>query len=165
MLEDEQDLQRWRIHWVAAVALIRAVGHVLDKVDGTDLTMKMVASNAFKRWKSNAPEHEIFREFIDRDRNHILKEYRFNTHPLDEVHVAVSTKLQPIGGGKPVEVMSVVPIGENIYRPLLDSYREGDDARDVLTEAIDWWNVELNAIEAAVEKVRAKKGRKSGKEE
>ena len=34
LLEEETDLRRWRLHWVAAVALVRAVGHVLEKVDG-----------------------------------------------------------------------------------------------------------------------------------
>ena len=33
-LEDEKDDQQWRIHWVAVVTLLRAVGHVLTKVDG-----------------------------------------------------------------------------------------------------------------------------------
>ena len=31
LLEEETDPQRWRIHWVAALALVRAVGHVLDR--------------------------------------------------------------------------------------------------------------------------------------
>jgi hypothetical protein len=41
----------------------------------------------------------------------------------------------------------IIPIGDNIYRPLVDGIREGDDARDVLSEAIDWWEAELRAIE------------------
>jgi hypothetical protein len=43
--------------------------------------------------------------------------------------------LRPIG--------HVAKIGENIYRPLLDGPWEGDDARDVLTEAIEWWHASL----------------------
>src|SRR5438046_2816210 len=89
LLEEEKDLARWRIHWAAAAALIRAVGHVLDKVDGTDPVIKEVANGFYRRWKSQEPEHEIFREFIERERNNLLKEYRSDVHPLDNVAVAV----------------------------------------------------------------------------
>jgi hypothetical protein len=147
MLEEETDLQRWRINWAAAVALIRSVGYVLDKVDGDDPVIRRVANAAFKKWKSDAPEHQIFREFIELERNNILKEYQFNVHPLEEVPVTVITKLQPVAGGEPIAVEQIVPIGDNIYRPLVDSYREGDDARDVLSEAIDWWEKELTAVD------------------
>lgn len=43
----------------------------------------------------------------------------------------------------------VAPIGDNIYRPLLSGFREGDDARDVLSDAIEWWEVELAEIAGA----------------
>ena len=33
MLEEEEDEQRWRVLWAGAMALLRAVGHVLQKVD------------------------------------------------------------------------------------------------------------------------------------
>lgn len=46
LLEDETDVQRWRIQWAAAVALIGAVGHVLDKVDGEDPLIKHAAGVA-----------------------------------------------------------------------------------------------------------------------
>jgi hypothetical protein len=53
-------------------------------------------------------------------------------------------------GGPQQIVDQVYPIGENIYRPILDGYREGDDARDVLADAIEWWEKELAAIEKVV---------------
>lgn len=50
MLEQEQDLARWRIHWAAAVALARAVGHVLDKVDCRSMPgLQALARAAFCR--------------------------------------------------------------------------------------------------------------------
>ena len=33
MLDAEREEQRWRVLWVGALALLRAVGHVLRKVD------------------------------------------------------------------------------------------------------------------------------------
>lgn len=50
LLEDEMDLQCWRIHWVAALMLIRAVGHVLDT--GGRQQGHGLARAAYKRWKS-----------------------------------------------------------------------------------------------------------------
>jgi hypothetical protein len=127
-----------RLHWVAAVALVRAVGHVLDKVDGTSPAVKSAARAAFTRWKSSAPEHEIFREFIERERNTILKEYEFNLHPGEEVEIAVPVRLQRVSDDAIVDAATIFPLDNNIYRPLMDGVHEGDDARDVLSEAIDW---------------------------
>jgi hypothetical protein len=160
LLEEETDFQRWRIHWAAAVALIRAVGHVLDKVDGEDPVIKQIASAAFRQWKSTDPEHEIFREFIERERNNLLKEYRSSVHPLGEVSVAVELTARPLGGGNPEKFGHVVEIGENIYRPLLEGPWEGNDARDVLTEAIEWWDGQLKEIDQESARQRAAQTRK-----
>lgn len=154
MLEEETDLARWRVHWAAAVALLRAVGHVLDKVDGEDPLIKRLAFQAFKRWKGSAPEHEIFREFIEPERNSVLKEYRFRHHPLDEVQMAVGYTLQNSATGETMQLGDVLPLGDNIYRPFLEGWREGDDARDVLSEAIGWWEAELNALDLTHRGVR-----------
>jgi hypothetical protein len=147
LLETEEDLRVWRIHWVASLALIRAVGHVLHKVDSSKQKWKGSIKSAYCKWTSEDPEHEIFREFINKERNNILKEYQFNFHPNDEVEVLVTlTGVNPITGAT-AEIPQLFPIGNNIYRPILDGYREGDDARDVYTEAIDWWEVELSGLE------------------
>jgi hypothetical protein len=155
MLEDETDLQRWRVLWAGAVALTRAVGHVLDKVDGTDPDIKRAAGDAYRRWKGPSLQHEIFREFIDHERNNILKEYKFSHHPLHEVDMVLMQTLQYPETGQQVQLGDVVSIGDNIYRPLLDGPWEGNDARDVLSEALEWWDVELKEIEDSVRDARA----------
>lgn len=156
ILEEEKDLRRWRLTWFAAITLARAVGHVLDKVDArSDPELNVLSREAYKRWNGMAPEHEIFREFIDKERNSIVKEYQFNVHPTDEVQVALMTTLRPVGGGPDIRHAEVFPIADNIYRPILGGYREGDDARDVLSEAIVWWENELGLLEA---KLRERKG-------
>lgn len=150
LLEDETDIQRWRVHWAGAVALLRAVGHVLDKVDSEDPLVKHAGSVAFKQWRSADPKHEIFREFIERERNNLLKEYRSDVHPLAEVTFALEFAAQPLGGSPAVRFAQIAEIGENIYRPLLSGPWAGDDARDVLSEAITWWDHQLAAIEQEV---------------
>lgn len=147
MLEAEQDLARWRVNWAGALALVRAVGHVLHKVDGADLSMRRAVDVAYERWKSHKSKNAVFWEFIEDERNNILKEYRFNVHPLEYVDVAVMMTVRHPETGKLSRIPQAVPIGENIYRPVLDGYGEGNDARDVYREALDWWNAELTGIE------------------
>jgi hypothetical protein len=71
LLEEEKDLQRWRIHWVAALALVWAVGHVLDKMDGSDAAIAAAARAAYKNWKSQSRfyitnEHACFLKHLQR---------------------------------------------------------------------------------------------------
>jgi len=150
MLEAQHDLARWRIHWAGALALLRAVGHVLHKVDGADPKLRRQIDFAYDRWKAQRTENAIFWEFIEQERNNILKEYRFNLHPLDDVDVAVMLTVRQPETGKNLQIPQVIPIGENIYRPVLEGHTEGDDARDVYQEALDWWNAELARIERAL---------------
>jgi len=154
LLEEEKNMQKWRVHWAAAVALIRAVGHVLDKSDGCDPAVKNIASNCYKEWKKPEPAHEIFREFIEKERNNILKEYQFGIHPMEEVGVVVQLGLKSLTDGEELDAVQTVNIGDNIYRPMLGSYREGDDARDVLSEAIEWWDCQLDMVDEEVAKIK-----------
>ncbi len=148
LLEEETVLSRWRVHWVAAITLIRAVGHVLEKIDGKNAKVKKIANDLFKSWKQGE-ENSIFRDFISQERNNVLKEYVFSPHPLEKVDVAVLAKLRDQHGNI-INTSEVIGIEDNIYRPLLDGYRGGDDARDVFSDAIKWWEVQLNAIDKKI---------------
>ena len=157
LLEDETDVQRWRVHWAAAVALIRAVGHVLEKVDGDDPLIKHAASAAFRQWKGTDPAHRIFRDFVERERNNLLKEYRSDVHPQAEIALAIEVIAQPMADGALVKVPDVAGILDNIYRPYLDGPWAGNDARDVLSEAISWWDEQLSLIEQQTTRRRSAK--------
>ena len=150
MLQDEAAPDRWRVHWAGAVALLRAVGHVLLNVDqSADPAVAKAGKAAHRRWKSNDPAHLIYRDFIEDERNNILKEYRSKVHPLATVDVAVRLTLQNPETGEIRYVDQVMPLDENLFRPMTEGYGEGEDARDVYQEAIDWWERELNSIDAA----------------
>ncbi|PKQ06148.1 MAG: hypothetical protein CVT72_07490 [Alphaproteobacteria bacterium HGW-Alphaproteobacteria-11] len=156
LLEEEQDLQRWRILWAGAVSLLRAVGSVLKKVDARDdPLLTSVADKHHNEWKKEAAEHQIFREFIENERNNILKEYKFGIHPLEDVGVVIQLKFSPPGGGEPQYLGQIFNLDENIYRPMLDNAWEGDDAREVYQEAIDWWRKQLDLIDAEVRSARS----------
>lgn len=156
MLEKETDLSRWRVLWAGAVALLRAVGHVLHKVDGADPARKRLISAAFSEWKRERENNALFWEFIEKERNSILKEYSSSVHPSDEVHVAFEIKAVSPTTGEEVVFKDICGLNENIYRPMLDGFREGDDARDVYSEALSWWEDRLTEIEVYEAIIRCK---------
>ncbi len=141
MLEDERDEQRWRVLWVGALALLRAVGHVLRNVDGRNPQAREAIKAAYGNWKAKQPEHVVFREFIEKERNNILKTYRMNV--LDSAEVAVV-----VGDSDAGYVTDV--LDENLFRPVEMGFGVGEDARDVYREAITWWDEELTRLEAAL---------------
>ncbi len=142
MLEDERDEQRWRVLWVGALALVRAVGHVLWKVDGRIIPEAREAMKAaYGTWKSTQPEHLIFREFIEKERNNILKEYRMNVLDSSEVAVVVGDS----EAGYTTNILD-----ENLWRPQEEGFGVGEDARDVYREALRWWDEQLTRLEAVV---------------
>jgi hypothetical protein len=135
-LEEETDATRFRILWVAGVALLRTVGHVLHKVDSTrGPALKTAIDHAYQDWKRNTEANAVFWDFIEQERNNLLKEYRigFLSGPVDVV-------VQPDG--------AVFSLGENLFCPIADGRYAGEDCRDVLAEGIAWWERQLDAIEA-----------------
>jgi len=141
MLEDERDEQRWRVLWVGALALVRAVGHVLWKVDARIPEAREAIKAAYGSWKSKQPEHLIFREFIERERNNILKEYRMNVLDSSEVVVVVGDS----EAGYTTDILD-----ENLSRPMVEGFGVGEDARDVYRAALKWWDEQLTRLEAAL---------------
>ncbi len=155
MLQAEADPDRWRVHWVGGAALLRAVGHVLLNVDHeADPELARVGNAAHRRWRSADPAHVVYREFILEERNNILKEYRSKVHPLDNVPVAISLTLVHAEASDVSQVDQRIDLDENLFRPLVEGYGEGEDARDVFAEAINWWERELAIIEQGVAETR-----------
>lgn len=149
MLQGEADPDRWRVHWAGGVALLRAVGHVLLNVDQpANAELTKIATAAHRRWRSEDPAHAVYREFILEERNNILKEYRSKVHPLAEVPVVVRLTLLNPATGEISYHDQPASFDENLFRPLVEGYGEGEDARDVFEEALGWWERELHALDA-----------------
>ena len=150
MLEVEEDEQRWRVLWAGAMALVRAIGHVLRKVDGEDAMVRPRIDEAWNRWRADRSTHAVFWELIEQERNNILKEYRFSV--LDSAVVGVGV-VEFKGGresGRAVAHEAAVALGENLFRPLERGFGMGEDARDVYRDALHWWDAELSHIEAGL---------------
>lgn len=139
-LEQEQDPERFRIFWIASVALLRMVGHVLDKVESEQSeAVKQVVNTHWKEWKLNLPENRIFQDFIEDERNRVLKEYSFGF----------------LSGEMPIVVQKddsaeVFTLDDLLYCPIADGTYAGEDGRDIVREGIEWWKSRLNEMEREI---------------
>ncbi len=137
LLEDETDGIRFRLFWVAGIALLRAVGHVLKKVDAAnDQELSAIINCIYHEWKQEKDKNAIFWEFIDNERNNLLKEYEvgFLAGPVDLCVI-------PEG--------AIFTLDENLFCQIAVGRYAGEDCRDILSEGIDWWERQLSAIENA----------------
>lgn len=141
-LEQEDDHTSFRINWVAMCAMLRAVGHVLNKVDGPagSEARRALIADKYRIWtKSTDAVHAVFRDFIDNERNAVLKEYRFGYN-----EALIQVELHSVESGE--RVVAALPPG--VYRPYDAGHFNGVDTRDLALEAIEWWDRELKEIEA-----------------
>ena len=139
MLDMEEDERRWWVLWAGAIALLRTVGHVLHKVDAEDSKVSLAVDAAWSRWKCDRENNVIFWEFFEKERNNILKKYEFSVLESAEVSLVVPGQNLPF------------TLGENLFRPLMEGFGKGEDARDIYSEALQWWNTELTRIETELD--------------
>lgn len=140
LLQDESDPNTFRVLWVAGIALARAVGHVLQKVDGeSDNHLKQAVASAYTSWKANRASNSIFWDFIEEERNQVLKQYEIGFF------------------GGPVDVLAeseLHTLDDNLFCPLADGAFAGEDCRDVLEQAINWWELQLAEIKTSAREKR-----------
>ena len=133
LLQEESHPESFRVFWVAEISLVRAVGHVLQKVDGRDEVVKAAVASAYASWKADRSGNAIFWDFIEEERNQVLKQYEigFFAGPVDVV-----------AGGQ------VHSLDDHLFCPITDGPFAGEDCRDILEQAIGWWEQQLAAVEA-----------------
>jgi hypothetical protein len=142
----------WRTRWFAAVVMLRAVGHVLEHEtkNSADVALRAAAQRWWKNLKESEPEPAIFWQFIYDDRNALLKEYSFTATQSPR---ALARSEGPAGGSSAKGIFVFRPLGVEIfdetpsYQMVLSPFT-GRDARDVVDEAIQWWDGQLQAIES-----------------
>ena len=118
-----------RIRWITAITILRAVGHTLLNIDASrSPALRSAIDSAWNDWKTQPFQHLIFHEFVEKERNTILKEYRTS------LFVSPSQKSK---SSDSTGFYSTILIGDRSYSPL-----------DALTASIGWWETELNHIES-----------------
>ena len=127
-----------RVLWVAGVALCRAVGHALDRVDSkSSAALKRAVDARLALWQADQEAHSIFFEFIKDERDTVLKEYEFGFLAGTEALTGISI---------PNDLRQGLP--ENFFCPIVDGRFAGIDARDVLDTAVRWWRWQLDEIDS-----------------
>jgi predicted nucleic acid-binding protein len=139
MLEEEENSDRWRVLWFAAVTMARSIGHVLHKVDTKhNRKLKAASRAAYEKWQS-LPEHKIFHQFIEIERNSLVKENLTSAEGYSDIWGIVFTDENGVENIESIEAI--------LYRPIMCGPYQGVDARDVLSEALEWWATELDKLD------------------
>jgi hypothetical protein len=138
--------RQWRRRWIIAVVLLRAVGHVLEKVDGARSTqLRAEISRWWDNLKTTKPRPEIFWLFVEEERNTIVKEYQTNagqgvTVQLSGIELNMQTGEQKVDPPKPA-----------IYHYTMNAGHFKDrDQRELIAQAIRWWESQLDEIDNAL---------------
>jgi hypothetical protein len=140
--KEEMESATWRVHWVGCLALLRAVGHILHHVDGeADTKYRDVITAKWDDWRADKPANAIFWDFIEVERNNLLKEYKFGVE-AEPAYLELEE-----GGRLLTEEGAPLRLEEDFFR-LSHVGFENRDGRDVIDEAIKWWRTQLDEIEA-----------------
>ena len=125
--------------WVAMITLLRAVGHVLHKVDrpAADVATQRRIDAAWRQLNATKLNPPIFHDFIDSERGNVVKQY----DPSARVNVTIRLGGVSTSGGRP----------RRDHRRTSSSCGklpfEGRDPRDLCREAIAFWRTYLDAID------------------
>jgi len=129
----------FRVDWAALVALLRAVGHVLKKVDaGRSTSLAKAVDVRWHLWGQHREANRIFWEFIEAERNNVLKAYDFG-YAEEDVTIEEARD-----DGTAVRYANVP-----FFSPLRTGPFVGRPGLEIAREAIAWWGRELDAIEDA----------------
>ena len=138
-LKSETKPEDWSWKWAAFCALLRCIGHVLYKVDSKECEILRSINVEEWRVRKDAP---IFTEFIEKERNNILKQYKFSGRRYSGMSQGAWQRCQFQGAVPPVTY------------EISDGTFKGQDPREVGAQALDWWNEYLDILD---EEVRKKK--------
>ena len=155
----------WRIKWVGMLALLRTVREVLKNVDGKDETTPLVLrkeiSEFFDRMGATKPEPRIYWSLMAGDANMILHQYKFSAvhmhtrispGSLTNTIATTSTITRAVATDsteRTIKSMGAANAGTtlvNVYLMKTGPF-EGQDQRDVIEQAIDWWDKEIDELE------------------
>ncbi len=144
-LADNIQGDEWRRGWILAIVLLRAVGHVLDKVDGKQSpSYRSAIDSWWLKLNKSKPEPHIFWQFIEDERNNVIKQYRnpactgVTVRP-PTLYIDMKTGEKWTDPDPPLPVLYNYSISSGPF--------EGKDYRDILREAIDWWGHQLDTID------------------
>ena len=148
---DDLQAEDFRISWISVVTLLRAIGHVLQKVDAQQSpAIKKAVGKKWKELQLSKPEPHIFWSFIEEERNRFLKNYehgivRKMTFDTLVPGIYTSVDLANARGGK------IIASDSEIKSYISSGQFEGINERTVAWMAYDWWKRYLDEIDLLVQ--------------
>jgi hypothetical protein len=141
---DQGKLEDAKLFWFAAITMLRTIAHVLDKVDrkarGAHFSNEI--DRRWQLWK----ELPIFRDFIELERNNIVKEYESSL--ADKEILEDGSLLTEDGGELLTEDGNLILITTTITTLVKSRGKFPGSAPDVaLSRALAWWDKELADLE------------------
>jgi hypothetical protein len=129
--------EAWRRRWIAIIALLRAVGNVLQSTDYKtgDRSLRQAIDSQWRNVETTRPA--IFWQFVKKERDGVLKTYAFTASqsvtvelglPAHAVYTTTMTK-GPFKARKPITVIQT---------------------------AIEWWAEQLDWVDAEAARVRTR---------
>lgn len=163
MLWQNPEGQEWRIQWVGALALLRTVANTFNeqaKDPAVHPDLQRELQNFWGRMKANEPKPEIYWGFIRDDSNDLLHYWKFSaTHHVtkqrDDDEMIMTTEKW---SAEPTRIHSVDTSGEHKGFTPGSTYlmKSGpfanQDQRDVVQQAIDWYEDEIAGMIDRAEK-------------
>lgn len=150
-----------RASWVAILALLRAIGHVLSKVDSKQSPeMNQSIDEWWKALINTKPEPAIFWGFIESGRNNLIKMYEhgISRHlivPGPEFEGKPSTiwidQANSRGGG--IRSEQGYAVSNLATGPFAGRYE-----KEVASEACNWWLEILNIIDERAKEIENSQG-------
>jgi hypothetical protein len=134
--------EHWRILLVASCTLLRTVAEALFKVDMDNPLhppeLRKAVKDFYDELGTSNPKPQIYWEFIREHANKILHEY--------DLRATQGITARPTGENHPITGAKKMEITGRSYTIRTGPY-QGKDPRDVIEEAIDWWDDQLSDIE------------------
>jgi hypothetical protein len=142
----------WRVRWVAVVALLRIIGHVLQKVDGPagDAAYQEASKAA---WATLATKRSaVFHEFIEDGRNLLLKQYGFQA----QQHTTITLTGLPlmVGDVHAGTVFHPPAVASHSWTVMGDGAFQGQKPADVVRQAIAFWRKYLDDLDNTAAEIR-----------
>lgn len=123
----DEEHPEWMVSWFAGVSILRTIGHVLRNVDRkrSDETW-IIVDDFWSDVQNNRITHWIFFDFIQRERNNILKEFSFGAS---------------------------LPENSDDRRILVYDTHDDWDGTQLFREAVYWWRAQLEHIDREIGKI------------
>ena len=145
----------FRLSWWTIVSLLRAIGHVLEKVDSREsIRHAQIISDEYEKLKKTKPKPEIYWNFIKIERDNYLKEYNYgaqrqltNSWQTEQGEKAfISVRLDDQSTGR------ITPLMPSMYQEsfIKEGYYKGENEHRIACEALSWCKAYVENIKKRI---------------